>query len=81
MNWAGAIVIFILIWWCVFFAALPLGVKGRWESAPDNVEGADPGAPAQPALKKKALIATLVTLPIWGIVVAIILSGVVNFRD
>lgn len=81
MNWAGAIVIFVLIWWCAFFAVLPIGVKGRWESEADNIEGADPGAPAEPALEKKALWATLVTVPIWGLTIAIILSGVIDFRD
>lgn len=81
MNPAGAVVIFILIWWCVFFATLPLGVKGRWESETDGVEGADPGAPSNPDLKRKALLATLITLPVWGLTIALVLSGVINFRD
>jgi hypothetical protein len=44
MNPAGAIVIYVLIWWSVFFAVLPWGVRGRWESDDDGVKGADPGA-------------------------------------
>ncbi|MEZ5895481.1 MAG: DUF1467 family protein [Parvularculaceae bacterium] len=81
MNLAGAIVIYIIIWWCVFFAMLPVGVKGRWESDADGVEGADPGAPADPQLKKKALYTTAIAFVFWGIVCAVILSGVINFRD
>ncbi len=81
MNAAGAIVIFVLIWWCVLFTMLPIGVKGRWESDSDGVEGADPGAPAIPDLKKKAMWTTLITLPIWALLVAVILSGVISFRD
>jgi predicted secreted protein len=81
MNAAGALVIYILIWWCVFFAMLPMGVRGRWESESDNVEGADPGAPANPQLKKKALITTGVAFLFWLITCAVILSGVINFRD
>ena len=46
MNIAGAFVIFVMVWWCVFFAILPIGVKSRWESESDGVDGADPGAPS-----------------------------------
>lgn len=81
MNPVGAIVIFVLVWWCVFFALLPMGVKGRWEDDADGVDGADPGAPADPDLKKKALRATMIAAPISGLIIAIILSGVINFRD
>lgn len=82
MNLAGAIVIYLLIWWCVFFAMLPLGVRGRWEEGEsDGVEGADPGAPTKPELGKKALWTTLIAFVIWAATVAVILSGVINFRD
>lgn len=81
MNPAGAVVIFVLVWWCAFFAMLPIGVKGRWESTEDGVKGADPGAPADPNLKKKALWATIVALPVTAAVVAAVVSGLLNFRD
>lgn len=84
MNIGAAIVVFVMIWWCVFFAVLPLGVRRgsetpRRDEAP--VPGADPGAPADPQLKKKAWLTTRITLVLWLIVSAIILSGVFNFRD
>ncbi len=81
MNPVGAFVIYVLIWWCVFFAMLPVGVKGRWEGEGDGVDGADPGAPSNPNLKKKALWTTLTALAIWVPTIALILSGVINFRD
>lgn len=81
MNIAGAIVIFIIWWWVVFLAVLPRGVEGRWEASDDGVEGADPGAPTDPALKQKAVLATKITVVIWAITVAIILSGIFNFRE
>ncbi len=81
MNPAGAIVIFVLIWWSVFFAVLPWGVRGRWESDDDGVTGADPGAPAIPNLKRKALITTAISAGLWVVVILIILSGVIDFRD
>lgn len=81
MSIAGAIVIYILIWWSVFFAVLPWGVEGRWEKKDDGVSGADPGAPVAPDLKRKALITTAVSFGFWLIVVLIIMSGIINFRD
>ncbi len=79
MNPIEVIIIFILIWWCVFFAMLPMGVKGRWESKSDGVAGADPGAPAEAGLKRKALLATAAAAVLTALVSAVILSGVVKF--
>lgn len=73
------VIIFILIWWCVFFAVLPSGVKGRWESDADGVAGAEPGAPADPQMKRKALLATGIAAALTAVVAAIIASGVVRF--
>ncbi len=82
MNVAGAIVIFLIWWWVVFLAVLPKGVEGRWEADEDDgVKGADPGAPVTPDLKAKAWLATKITFVLWAITVAIITSGVFNFRD
>lgn len=81
MNIASAIVIFIVWWWVVFLAVLPRGVQGRWEAPDDGVKGAEPGAPVEPQLKKKFWLATKITAVLWVLTVALILSGVINFRD
>ncbi len=74
-------IIFILIWWCVFFAVLPMGVRGRWESEADGVAGAEPGAPADPGLKRKALLTTAIAAGLTVIVALVVASGVVNFKE
>ena len=81
MNLASAVVVYILIWWCVFFASLPFGVRPSGQDGDEVVPGADPGAPADPNLKQKALVTTGVSFALWIVVCAIILSGVVNFRE
>lgn len=81
MNPAGAVVVFVIIWWTVFFAVLPWGVRGRWESEDDGVKGAEPGAPVTPDLKKKLLWTTGITLVLWAIAEAVIISGVISFRE
>lgn len=73
------VIIFILVWWCVFFAVLPMGVKGRWESDADGVAGAEPGAPADPQLKRKAILATGVAAGLTAIIAAVIASGLIQF--
>lgn len=75
------VIIFVLVWWCVFFAVLPMGVKGRWESQGDGVAGADPGAPAEPNLKRKAILATGVAAALTAVVAIIIASGLVRFGE
>jgi predicted secreted protein len=75
------VIIFVLVWWCVFFAVLPMGVKGRWESQGDGVTGADPGAPSDPNLKRKAILSTGVAAALTALVAVVIASGVVNFGE
>lgn len=81
MNWSGAIVTYVILWWLVFFAVLPFGVVGRWESADDGVKGADPGAPTTPDLKKKALATTGIAGVLFLLVFAVVSSGLIDFRD
>ncbi|MEK7265303.1 MAG: DUF1467 family protein [Pseudomonadota bacterium] len=81
MNIPAAIVIFVMVWWCVFFAMLPIGVASRWEGEGDGVDGADPGAPQNPNLKKKAIWTTMVAVPVTAAIIALILSGLINFRQ
>ncbi|MEL7485639.1 MAG: DUF1467 family protein [Pseudomonadota bacterium] len=81
MNIAGAVVIFVIVWWLVFFALLPMGVTSRWEGDGDGVDGAEPGAPMNPDLKRKAVRATLIAAALTVVIVGIIMSGVINFRE
>ncbi|WP_420547147.1 DUF1467 family protein [Curvivirga sp.] len=66
MSIASAIVTYVIIWWLVFFMALPFGVERPNE---DEVEvGHEPGAPKKPMLVKKALVTSVITavlLAIW----------------
>jgi predicted secreted protein len=61
--------IYVVVWWVTIFLILPIGLHGESEGA--AMPGADPGAPATPRLKLKALITTGVSLVIVaGIYVA-----------
>ncbi len=77
MGWFTASVLFVLIWWTVLFAVLPLWVEP--EARPDPATGWR-GAPKHPRLGRKLLVTTLLTALIWAGSVAVIESGWISFR-
>ncbi|UYN93029.1 MAG: DUF1467 family protein [Enhydrobacter sp.] len=61
MGWATGITVYLVIWWTVLFAILPLGVR-RVEKPG---RGQDPGAPERPQLRRKAAITSVVAAVLW----------------
>ena len=49
MSLTGLAIIYIIIWWIIFFAILPIGVE-RNKSV--KIEGEDPGSPENPKMLK-----------------------------
>ncbi len=70
-----AIAIFIVIWWVVLFAILPLGQGGGERERP--TDGGDWGAPSTHQLKRKFLTTTWVSLAIWVVVLIVIYFGLI----
>ena len=79
MSVVGGVVSFLLIWWVVLFAVLPIGVRGQWEQG-EVKDGTDPGAPVAPNLANKALLTTLVTMVLWGALYFAIRFGLFSFE-
>ena len=67
MNPFTGIVLYIIIWWTVLFAVLPLGVTTHAEAGIDKGDGGDPGAPVDPKLKKKFITTTWVSTIVFAI--------------
>ncbi len=63
MTVTSGIVLFVLVWWLVFFAALPFGVR----RAGDQDKGHDAGAPSNPRLGRKAAVATGISIVLVAI--------------
>jgi predicted secreted protein len=61
LDWATGLMVYLVIWWTILFAVLPLGVK-RIEKPPP---GHDPGAPERPDLGRKAIITSLIAAVLW----------------
>ena len=56
----GGVALYFVIWWTLLFAILPL--RNHAETRPEHiVPGQDPGAPAAPRLREKALLTTLLS--------------------
>lgn len=70
LTWFGALALYFVLWWTFLFAVLPLG--NRPEHDPSSiVVGQDPGAPAQPRLREKALLTTLVAAVIFFLAIGV----------
>ncbi len=59
--------IYLVIWWTVLFAILPLGVTSYAEAGIKVTDGGDPGAPVDPKLKKKFITTTWVSAVVFAI--------------
>ena len=65
MSVTGLAIIYIILWWIIFFAILPIDVD---RIKIKKIEGEDPGAPNNPQIFKKFLITTFVSVIIWFII-------------
>jgi predicted secreted protein len=77
MSIASGIVVFVILWALVLFTVLPLGIERQRTKVP----GADPGAPENPRMVKKAIMTTVITIVLWAIFYAIATSNLISFRE
>jgi predicted secreted protein len=61
VSWATGLMVYLVIWWTILFAVLPLGVR----RAENPGLGQDHGAPERPQLLRKAIITSLVAAVLW----------------
>jgi len=76
----SGIVLFMVIWAMVFFIVLPLRMVSQGDAG-EIVPGTHASAPADAQVGRKAKITTYWAVPLWCIITAIILSGVISVRD
>ncbi|MCY4035446.1 MAG: DUF1467 family protein [Hyphomicrobiales bacterium] len=72
--------LFFLIWCMVFFASLPFAITTQMEQR-HIVPGTSESAPVHTKLKRKVVIATLVTLVLWLVTREIIQNGWIRLED
>jgi predicted secreted protein len=67
MSASFAIAIYVVIWWTVLFAILPIGVRTQGEAG-EVVPGTPSSAPAKPRLLWIAGVNTIVSAVVFAIV-------------
>ncbi len=67
MRLTFAIAIYLVIWWTVLFAILPLGVRTQGEDG-TVVPGTPESAPTRPRLLRVVVLTTLVSAVVFAVV-------------
>ncbi len=80
MAISSSIVLFAVVWFMVMFVVLPIGRRTQGDEN-KVVPGTHPGSPVNFNLKRTMLIVTGITIIVWGVICAIIISGVIPLPD
>ena len=78
MSITGLAIIFIIIWWIIFFAILPIDVDRK---KIEKIEGEDPGSPENPKILKKFIYTTLISIVIFLIIYYLVQYNYLNLRN
>jgi predicted secreted protein len=78
MSITGLAIIYIIIWWIIFFAILPIDVN-RLKTV--KIEGEDLGSPENPKMLKKFIYCTGITSIIFIIIYLLIKFEYLNLRN
>jgi len=71
--------IYIVVWWVVLFAVLPLGTSSETHEPP--TDGSQWGVPKTPNLKRKFLTTTWIALVVWAGVMGLVYIGWMPLPD
>jgi predicted secreted protein len=77
MSWATGLMVYIVLWWVVLFAVLPLGVR----RIQDPGRGQERGAPERPDLVRKAIITSIVAAVLWAVFYFLHQADIFSFRQ
>ena len=78
MSYTGLAIVYIIIWWVVFFAILPIDVDRQKAF---KIEGEDAGSPENPKMLKKFLFCTSITTIIFIIIYLLMKFDYLNLRN
>jgi predicted secreted protein len=78
MTLAFAAAIYVVIWWVVLFAMLPIGVRTSEEAGEKASPGTAESAPIVPKLLPKMVATTVVSSIVFAVLYAIIVHHVIT---
>lgn len=81
MNVVSGLVLFSVVWFMTLFIVLPIRLETQGDVG-ERVEGTHAGSPATGfSMKRKLWVTTLVAVPVWGLIAAVIIWGDIGVRD
>jgi predicted secreted protein len=80
MSVALAIAIYVVIWWTVLFAVLPIGVRTQGEDG-SVVPGTPESAPTAPRLIRVVLLTTLISGLLFAALWAAVRYGLIDLTQ
>ena len=78
MSPTGLAIIYIIIWWIIFFAILPIDVE---RNKIVKISGEDPGSPENPKMLKKFIYCTGITTILFVIIFLLMKFEYLNLRN
>ena len=78
MSFTGLAIIYIIIWWIVFFAILPIDVN---RTKIVKIEGEDSGSPENPKMLKKFIYCTGITTILFILMYLLMKFEYLNLRN
>lgn len=79
MSLSFAIAIYVVIWWTVLFAVLPIGVRTQGEDG-TVVPGTPESAPVAPRLLRIVILTTVISALVFATLWALIRYGIVDLN-
>ena len=79
MSVSFAIAIYVVIWWTVLFAILPIGVRTQGEDG-TIVPGTPESAPTRPRLLRVVLLTTLVSAVVFASLWLAVRFGLIDLQ-
>ena len=79
MSVSFAIAIYVIIWWTVLFAILPIGVRTQGEDG-TIVPGTPESAPTRPRLVRVVVLTTLVSALVFAALWFAVRSGLIDLE-
>lgn len=80
MSIFNGAVLYAILWFLSLFVVLPLRLTTQGEAG-HVVDGTPESAPANPQMRRRLAIATVVSFVLWVPIAGIIISGVVAIED
>jgi len=80
MTWFTVVLVYVIVWWVVFFMALPVGARSYYEAGEKTETGFAESTPMRPRLWLKAGITTAIAAVVTALVWYLVVSGAISFR-